>query len=211
MHSQECSQNANCAGTPVTNTVERRARDWFFIQPLRHCPTTIRAMAAKPTLSFRKRIFRRLDPRAQGPGARQAAPGMYTRTDNPCTSSRKCWTTPPTRPGTATAKIKVTLHTDGSVSIEDDGRGIPFGMHPEEKAPVIELVFTRLARGWQVRQGQGRGLQLLGRLHGVGVSVTNALATRLEALQPPRRAGGTPGVLGRRCGRAAGGPPAGGR
>ena len=109
-------------------------------------------------------------------------PGMYTRTDNPLHVIQEVLDNAADEALAGFGKkIKVTLHPDGSVSIEDDGRGIPFGMHPEEKAPVIELVFTRLHAGGKFDKGKGGAYSFSGGLHGVGVSVTNALATRLEA------------------------------
>ncbi|HZY20680.1 MAG TPA: DNA topoisomerase IV subunit B [Ramlibacter sp.] len=108
-------------------------------------------------------------------------PGMYTRTDNPLHILQEVLDNAADEALAGHGKrIKVTLHGDGSVSIEDDGRGIPFGMHPEEKAPVIELVFTRLHAGGKFDKGKGGAYSFSGGLHGVGVSVTNALAKRME-------------------------------
>jgi topoisomerase-4 subunit B len=109
-------------------------------------------------------------------------PGMYTRTDNPLHIIQEVLDNAADEALAGYGKkIKVILHLDGSVSIEDDGRGIPFGMHPEEKAPVIELVFTRLHAGGKFDKGKGGAYSFSGGLHGVGVSVTNALSKRLEA------------------------------
>ena len=109
-------------------------------------------------------------------------PGMYTRTDTPLHVIQEVLDNAADEALAGHGKkIKVVLHTDGSVSIEDDGRGIPFGLHPEEKAPVIELVFTRLHAGGKFDKGKGGAYNFSGGLHGVGVSVTNALAKRLEA------------------------------
>ena len=108
-------------------------------------------------------------------------PGMYTRTDTPLHIIQEVLDNSADEAlGGYGKKIRVTLHTDGSVSVDDDGRGIPFGMHPEEQAPVVELVFTRLHAGGKFDKGKGGAYSFSGGLHGVGVSVTNALSKRLE-------------------------------
>ena len=94
-------------------------------------------------------------------------PGMYTRTDNPLHVIQEVIDNAADEALAGFGKkIKVTLHTDGSVSVEDDGRGIPFGLHPEEKAPVVELVFTRLHAGGKFDKGSGGAYSFSGGLHG---------------------------------------------
>lgn len=108
-------------------------------------------------------------------------PGMYTRTDNPLHIIQEVIDNAADEALAGFGqRIDVILHTDGSVSVEDDGRGIPFGLHPEEKVPVVEIVYTRLHAGGKFDKGAGGAYSFSGGLHGVGVSVTNALSTRLE-------------------------------
>ena len=135
-------------------------------------------MAVKPPAEYSEasiRVLKGLEPVKQ-------RPGMYTRTDNPLHVIQEVLDNSADEALAGHGKkIRVTLHQEGSVSIDDDGRGIPYGLHPQENAPVIELVFTRLHAGGKFDKGSGGAYSFSGGLHGVGVSVTNALARRLEA------------------------------
>ena len=109
-------------------------------------------------------------------------PGMYTRTVDPTHIVQEVIDNGADEAlGGYASRIDVRVHADGSVSVEDDGRGIPVGLHPEEKLPTVELVFTRLHTGGKFdKKGVQAAYAFSGGLHGVGVSVTNALCKRLE-------------------------------
>ncbi len=133
-------------------------------------------MPAKPAAYAEAsiRVLKGLEPVKQ-------RPGMYTRTDNPLHVVQEVIDNAADEALAGYGRrIALTLHADGSVSVDDDGRGIPFGLHPDEQVPVVEIVFTRLHAGGKFDKGAGGAYSFSGGLHGVGVSVTNALARRLE-------------------------------
>lgn len=75
------------------------------------------------------------------------------------------------------SQVKIILHSDGSLSVEDDGRGMPVDLHPEMKRPGVEVILTTLHAGGKF---SNKNYQFSGGLHGVGISVVNALSTTVD-------------------------------
>ncbi|EIT69626.1 DNA topoisomerase IV subunit B [Hydrocarboniphaga effusa] len=105
-------------------------------------------------------------------------PGMYTDTQRPNHLAQEVIdnSVDEALAGHA-SRIDVVLYEDGSLSVSDDGRGMPVDMHPEHKVSGVELILTKLHSGAKF---SNKMYQFSGGLHGVGVSVVNALSTKLE-------------------------------
>ena len=120
------------------------------------------------------KVLRGLDPVRQ-------RPGMYTTLENPnhiiiemvdnaCDEALAGFA----------RNVSITAFEDGSVQVQDDGRGIPVGLHPEEGVSVVEVAFTVLHSGGKFDKESGGAYKFAGGLHGVGVAVTNALSAAVE-------------------------------
>jgi topoisomerase IV subunit B len=108
-------------------------------------------------------------------------PGMYTRTDAPNHILQEVVDNAADEALAGYCKtITVSLYADGSAEVSDDGRGIPVDRHKESGKAAVELIFTKLHSGGKFDKGSSNAYAFSGGLHGVGVSVTNALSTRLE-------------------------------
>ena len=105
-------------------------------------------------------------------------PGMYTDTSRPNHLAQEVIDNSVDEAISGFAKnIDVILHKDGSLSVTDDGRGMPVDEHPREKRPGVEVILGRLHAGGKFSD---KNYQFSGGLHGVGVSVVNALSRHLE-------------------------------
>ncbi|KAF1711523.1 DNA topoisomerase IV subunit B [Pseudoxanthomonas kalamensis DSM 18571] len=105
-------------------------------------------------------------------------PGMYTDTTRPNHLAQEVVDNAVDEALAGHAReIAITIYKDGSCEVSDDGRGMPVDIHPEEKIPGVELILTRLHAGGKF---SNKNYTFSGGLHGVGVSVVNALSKRVE-------------------------------
>lgn len=110
-------------------------------------------------------------------------PGMYTRVENPMHIIQEVIDNAIDEAiGGFCDRVSVKANSDGSVTVSDNGRGIPVSIHPDEGVSTVEVVFTRLHSGGKFDKADGGVYRFAGGLHGVGVSVTNALSSRLEVV-----------------------------
>src|SRR5207248_7665028 len=77
-------------------------------------------------------------------------------------------------------QINVKINADGSCTVTDDGRGIPVGIHPTEKIPTVEVVFSTLGAGGKFEHSEQTAYKTSGGLHGVGASVVNFVSEWME-------------------------------
>src|SRR5690606_27384142 len=107
-------------------------------------------------------------------------PGMYTDTQRPNHLAQEVIDNSVDEALAGHAKsIRVTVYKDGSVEVEDDGRGMPVDLHPQLKKPGVEVILSTLHAGGKF---SNKNYQFSGGLHGVGVSVVCALSKKLEVL-----------------------------
>ncbi len=105
-------------------------------------------------------------------------PGMYTQTERPNHVAQEVIDNSVDEAIAGYAdRIEVVLHKDGSLSVDDNGRGIPVDKHKGEKVSGVEVIMTRLHAGGKF---SNKNYTFSGGLHGVGVSVVNALSKHLE-------------------------------
>jgi topoisomerase-4 subunit B len=105
-------------------------------------------------------------------------PGMYTDTTRPNHLAQEVVDNSVDEAISGYAKtVEVIVHDDGSVQVSDDGRGMPVDIHPEEGIPGVELILTRLHAGGKF---SNKNYTFSGGLHGVGVSVVNALSNKVD-------------------------------